>query len=217
MMETEEVCERYITPCFVEGLDAYDGTIDLEYEKILISNEFAGELYFVGFVINPDEDDVEPGVIFGHSFLKLTKAVIDFGNNILTIWPDLITFNSDSDDDLDTILASITVEELPPLDISDFPPFVYNMGKNLRNKKKPSKTYKMSYDGEGPSLTINHPRTQEELTKEEIEEDLYERIMILNERRPIIETLKYSDKHKKVLDSFLLDKLRLDGKFKLEE
>ncbi|GJY86998.1 agenet domain-containing protein [Tanacetum coccineum] len=44
MMETEEVCERYITLCFVEGLDAYDGIIDLEYEKILISNEFAVKL-----------------------------------------------------------------------------------------------------------------------------------------------------------------------------
>ncbi|GJV10231.1 reverse transcriptase domain-containing protein [Tanacetum coccineum] len=165
-METEEVCEHYITPCFVEELDAYDGVTDLEYEKNLISNKFAvklslqyeirknaekimnrellvafwGELYFVGFVINPEEDDVEPCVIFGCSFLKLTKA-------------------------LDALLASINVEELPKLDQSDFPPFVCNIRKNLRNKKKPSKTYKMSYDGEGSSLSINRPRTQEELTK----------------------------------------------------
>ncbi|GJU28987.1 retrovirus-related pol polyprotein from transposon TNT 1-94 [Tanacetum coccineum] len=85
-METKEVCERYITPCFVEGLDAYEGITDFEYEKNLISNDFAiklglqyevmkngvkvvncgllvaikGELYFVGFVINPEEDDFEP-------------------------------------------------------------------------------------------------------------------------------------------------------------
>ncbi|GKD33680.1 transposase, Ptta/En/Spm, transposase, Tnp1/En/Spm-like protein [Tanacetum coccineum] len=43
-IETEEVCEWYITPCFVEGLDAYDGITDLEYEKNLISNEFAVKL-----------------------------------------------------------------------------------------------------------------------------------------------------------------------------
>nr|GEZ43621.1 hypothetical protein [Tanacetum cinerariifolium] len=44
----------------------------------------------------------------------------------------------------------INVEELPPIDISDVPPFVCNMGKNLRNKKKPSKTYKMRYHGALP-------------------------------------------------------------------
>ncbi|GJY26868.1 hypothetical protein Tco_0401594 [Tanacetum coccineum] len=37
-MENEEVYERYITPCFVEGLDAFDGVTDLEYEKNLLSN-----------------------------------------------------------------------------------------------------------------------------------------------------------------------------------
>nr|GEW07563.1 hypothetical protein [Tanacetum cinerariifolium] len=218
-METKEVCKCYISPCFVEGLDAYDGINDLKYEKKLISNEVVvklglqyelkknGEkvvnrevlvslndkLYFVGFVINPKEDDVEPGVIFRRSFLRLTKAIVNFGSRIITIYPDLITFNSDLDDKLDAILASINVEDLPPLDITDIPPFVYNMGKNLRNKKKASKIYKMSYD------------------------DLYKRIMKLNKSRPIIETLKYDDKHKKVIDSVLLDKLKLDGDFELEE
>ncbi|GKA62104.1 hypothetical protein Tco_0761623 [Tanacetum coccineum] len=50
-----------------------------------------------------------------------------------------------------------------------------------------------------------------------MEEDLYERIMILNEKRPIIKTLKYSDKHKKVLYSVQLNKLKIDREFKLEE
>ncbi|GKE16195.1 hypothetical protein Tco_1423772, partial [Tanacetum coccineum] len=188
-------------------LDAYDGVTDLEYEKSLISNEFVvklglqykvkkngekvvnwkllaalkGELYFVKFVINPEEDDVEPCVIFGRSFLKLAKAVVDFRSGILTIWLDLITFNFDSNDDLNALLASIDVDDLPPINISDFPTFVCNLGKNLRIKKKPSKTYKMSYDVKGPSLTINRPRTQEELTKEEIKEDLYEMIIVTSE------------------------------------
>ncbi|GJR14070.1 hypothetical protein Tco_0796722 [Tanacetum coccineum] len=43
-MESEEVCERYITPCFVKGLDAYNGVTDLKYEKNLISNEFVVKL-----------------------------------------------------------------------------------------------------------------------------------------------------------------------------
>ncbi|GJX17426.1 hypothetical protein Tco_0218258 [Tanacetum coccineum] len=164
-----------------------DGVIDLEYEENLISNEFAiklglqyelkkngekvvnrevlvalkGELYFVSFIINPEEDDVEPGVIVGCSFLRITKEIVDFRNGILTIYPDLITFNDNSDDELDALIASINVEDLPPLDITDIPPFVSKMGKNLRNKRKPSKIYKMSYDGEGPSLTVNRPKTQE--------------------------------------------------------
>ncbi|GJU03875.1 hypothetical protein Tco_1114213 [Tanacetum coccineum] len=43
-METKEVSERYITPCFVDGFNAYDGEINLEYEKNMISNEFAVKL-----------------------------------------------------------------------------------------------------------------------------------------------------------------------------
>ncbi|GJU22737.1 hypothetical protein Tco_1156079 [Tanacetum coccineum] len=154
-METEEVSECYITPYFVDGLDTYDGITDLEYEKNLLSNEFAvklrlpyelkkygervvscevfvalkGKLYFVSFIINPDEDDVKLEVIFSCSFLRITKVIVDFGNGILIIYPDLITFNDDSNDELDAILASINVEELPPLDITDIPPFVYNMRK----------------------------------------------------------------------------------------
>ncbi|GKD85840.1 hypothetical protein Tco_1356994, partial [Tanacetum coccineum] len=42
-------------------------------------------------------------------------------------------------------------------------------------------------------------------------------IMLLNERRLIIETLKYSDEHKKLLDGVLFDKLKLDAEFELEE
>ncbi|GJT96191.1 reverse transcriptase domain-containing protein [Tanacetum coccineum] len=241
-METEEVSEQYITSCFVDGLNACDGEINLEYEKNRISNEFAvklcleyevkndekvvrrellvalrGELYFVKFIINPEKDDVEPGVIFGRSILRLTKGIINFKNGILTIYPDFITFNDDSDDELDVILVSIDVSDLPPLDITDIPPFVYSMGKSARNKKQPLKNYKMSYNGGGPSLTINRPLTREELSREELEKDIYERILILSEKRPIIETLKYSGQHKKLLDSVLLDKLKLDGEVKVEE
>ncbi|GKB13881.1 retrovirus-related pol polyprotein from transposon TNT 1-94 [Tanacetum coccineum] len=84
-METDEISECYIAPCFVNGLEAYDGEVNLEFDENLISNEFAvklcldyevkkekklvkkelivalkGELYFVKFIINPEEDDFEP-------------------------------------------------------------------------------------------------------------------------------------------------------------
>nr|GEV32075.1 hypothetical protein [Tanacetum cinerariifolium] len=89
-METSKVSEWYIVPCFVNGLEAYDGGFNLEFDENLISNEYTvklclgnevnkgnkivkkefivslkGELYFVKFIINPKEDDVKPEVIFG--------------------------------------------------------------------------------------------------------------------------------------------------------
>ncbi|GKD40336.1 hypothetical protein Tco_1260543 [Tanacetum coccineum] len=43
-METEDISERYDAPCFVNGLEVYDGEINLEHDKNLISNEFAVKL-----------------------------------------------------------------------------------------------------------------------------------------------------------------------------
>ncbi|GJX17284.1 hypothetical protein Tco_0218116 [Tanacetum coccineum] len=101
-METNEISDRYIAPCFVNCLESYDGEINLAFDKNLISNEFVvklclnyemkkgkklvkkdlivalkGELYFVKFNINPKEDDFEPGVILG-TFLRLAKGIVDF-------------------------------------------------------------------------------------------------------------------------------------------
>ncbi|GKD53374.1 hypothetical protein Tco_1286761 [Tanacetum coccineum] len=134
-METDEISERYIVPCFVNGLEAYDGEINLAIDDNLISNEFAvklcldyeirkgkklvkkelivalkGELYFVKFIINAEEDDVEPGVILGRSFLRPAKGIVDFGEGVITIYPELDPFEDDyektgkSSDDWDQLL-----------------------------------------------------------------------------------------------------------------
>ncbi|GJT83799.1 ribonuclease H-like domain-containing protein [Tanacetum coccineum] len=91
------------------------------------------------------------------------------------------------------------------------------MGKSSRSKKKPYGYYKMTYSEEGPSLTVKRPLTQEEMSREAIEKYIYERILILQEPRPITETLKFSDQHKKLLDSVMLDKLKLDGEVEIDE
>ncbi|GKC54829.1 hypothetical protein Tco_1077574 [Tanacetum coccineum] len=96
-METDEISERYIAPCFMNGLEAYDGEINLAFDENLISNEFAGELYFVKFIINLEKDDFEPGVILGRSFLRLAKGVVDFGNGVTTIYPEPDLFEDDSE------------------------------------------------------------------------------------------------------------------------
>ncbi|GJS01445.1 hypothetical protein Tco_0317953 [Tanacetum coccineum] len=120
-METYDISERYIAPCFVNGLEAYDGEINLAFDENLISNEFTvklcldyemrkgkklvkkepivalkGELYFMKFIINPEEDDVEPGIILGRSFLRLAKGFVDFDNEAITVYPEPDPFEDDS-------------------------------------------------------------------------------------------------------------------------
>ncbi|GKB18966.1 hypothetical protein Tco_0852889 [Tanacetum coccineum] len=167
----EEEGERYFTPCHVGGLHAYDGEINLIYEKNLISNELAvklcleyeekngeklvkrellvslkGEFYFVKFIVNPEEDDVEPSVIFGRLFMRLAKGIADFGNGIITIHPELDPFLDNSEetkkfeDDWDHFL-DIDFRDIPIMDEADLPPFVCKMGKSKRKKKRALKNF----------------------------------------------------------------------------
>ncbi|GJR37910.1 hypothetical protein Tco_1213594 [Tanacetum coccineum] len=154
-METDEVSELYIAPCFVNGLEAYDGEINLGLDENLISNEYIvklcldyevkkgnkvvkkelivalkGELYFVKFIINPKEDDAEPGVIFGRSFMRLVNGIVDFGSGVITVYPVEDQFVDDyektekSMDDWDQLLDFI-FDDIPQLDGEELPPFVY--------------------------------------------------------------------------------------------
>nr|GEY33310.1 hypothetical protein [Tanacetum cinerariifolium] len=43
-MDTEEVSDRFVAPCFINGLEAYDGEISLGVEENLISNDYAVKL-----------------------------------------------------------------------------------------------------------------------------------------------------------------------------
>ncbi|GJX29536.1 hypothetical protein Tco_0237615 [Tanacetum coccineum] len=115
-MDTEEVSDRFVDPCFVNELEAYDGEINLGVEENMISNEYA-------FIINPEEDDVEPGVIFGRSFLRLTKAITDFGTGTVTIYLDIDLFLEEkSNDDWDHLL-DFNIDDIPMLGEEGLPPF----------------------------------------------------------------------------------------------
>ncbi|GJW48572.1 hypothetical protein Tco_0080218 [Tanacetum coccineum] len=164
-MDTEEISDRFVAPCFVNGLEAYDGEINLGVEENLISNEYAvklclkhkvkrgnkvvkkelivalrDEIYFVKFIINPEEDDVEPGVIFGRSFLRMTKAITDFGAKTITIYPDI-----------DPFLEDIEEEE---------------KRKNNRKKKRAMENLNLVYQDIGTSSSTGRHLTQEEAAKE---------------------------------------------------
>ncbi|GKA68958.1 retrovirus-related pol polyprotein from transposon TNT 1-94 [Tanacetum coccineum] len=43
-IDTEEISDRYVAPCFVNGVEAYDGKINLGIEENMISNEFTVKL-----------------------------------------------------------------------------------------------------------------------------------------------------------------------------
>ncbi|GKA23552.1 hypothetical protein Tco_0709585 [Tanacetum coccineum] len=159
-MKTEEVSDRFVAPCLVNGLEAYDGEINLGVEENMISNEYAvklclehevkrgnkvvkkelivalrGEIYFMKFIINPEEDDVEPGVIFGEEGLT---------------------------------------------------PFICKMGKSSRNKKRAMKKLNFFYQDIGTSSSAGGHLTQEEAAKEELAIRMSQKFSLLEEERPII-------------------------------
>ncbi|GKD92207.1 hypothetical protein Tco_1372044, partial [Tanacetum coccineum] len=187
-LDTEEVSDRFVAPCFVNGLEAYDGEINLGVEENMISNKYAvklclehevkrgnkvvkkelivalrGEIYFVKFIINLEEDDVEPGVIFGEEGL---------------------------------------------------PPFVCKMGKSSR---KATKNLNFFYQDIGTSSLAGGHLTQEEAAKEAIAIRMSRKFALLEEERPIIKTMTYNDKYKKILNEVWKDKVELDGKIVKEE
>ncbi|GJW13634.1 reverse transcriptase domain-containing protein [Tanacetum coccineum] len=211
-MDTEEISDRFVAPCFVNGLEAYDGEINLGVEENLISNEYAVklclkhevkrgskvankelivalrvEIYFVMFIINPEEDDVEPGVIFGRSFLRMTKAITDFGAGTITIYPDI-----------DPFLEDIEEEEKSMDDWDQLLDF--NLDDNFRKS----------------SSTGRH-LTQEEAAKEALAIRISQKFALLEEVRLVLETMAYHDKYKKVLDEIWKDKVELDGMIVKEE
>ncbi|GJR51195.1 hypothetical protein Tco_1401716 [Tanacetum coccineum] len=138
----------------------------LEYEEKdgekLVKRELLvalrGEFYFVKFIINPEERDVEPSVILGRSFMRLAKV----------------------EDDYELMFDGVNFGDVLELDKVVLPPF-------------------------------------EEPAREALAIDTCKRFSILEEERPVIETMTYSDMYKKILDEIVMDKFKLDGEIKKEE
>ncbi|GJY89431.1 hypothetical protein Tco_0504627 [Tanacetum coccineum] len=214
-MYTEEDSERYIAQCFVNGLYASDGEINFEKNDNLISNDYA-------IIINPEEDEFEPGLIFERLFLCFANAMVNFGEWTITIQPNFDPFLLSSDeeknlnlDDLEELL-DFDIDEVPQTE-TNLPPMICKMGKGSRNKKKVMENILYFNNGVGPSSSVGTPLTQEEAERRVLAYSISMRYEILEEVRPIIETLAYSDKYRKLLDEIWADKVRLDGMIKLEE
>nr|GEU44575.1 hypothetical protein [Tanacetum cinerariifolium] len=193
-METDEVSERYIAPCFMNGLEAYDGEINLAFDENLISNEYVvklcldyevkkenkvvkkelivalkGELYFVKFIINPKEEDVKPKVIFGRSLMRLVNGIVDFGSGVITVYPEEDPFEDEI--------------EKTEKNMDDW---------DYRNKKRAME-----------NLNLFFPDIETSSSTEEV--------------RPVLEIVAYHEKYKKVLDEIWKKQVKLDGMIVKEE
>ncbi|GKC09786.1 hypothetical protein Tco_1001396 [Tanacetum coccineum] len=177
-----------------------------ENEEKLVKRELLvslkGEFYFVKFILNPEEDDVKQSVILGRSFMRLAKGIVDFRNGIITIHPELDPFldnskeTEKSEDDWDHLL-DIDFGDLPEINETGLPPFVCKIGKRKRKKRRALENFQLQYSDVGPSMSNGKPLTQEEAAREELAIDIYKRFSILEEEKPLIETMAYSDKYKK--------------------
>nr|GEY03296.1 hypothetical protein [Tanacetum cinerariifolium] len=189
-METDEVSERYITPCFVNGLEAYDGEINFAFDENLISNEYAVKLCL--------DCEVKKGQ---KSFMRLAKGIVDFGNGLITIYLRPDPFEDDSEktkkspDDWDQLL-DFNFDDIPKLG-EELPSLVCKMEKSNHNKRRSMENMSSFYQDIGPSLSDSDHLTQEETAKEALAIRISQKFALLEEVRPVIETMAYHDKYKK--------------------
>ncbi|GKB53585.1 hypothetical protein Tco_0904338 [Tanacetum coccineum] len=240
-IETGDISERYTASCFVHGLEAYDGEINLAFDENLISNEYAvklcldykvkkgnkvvkkelivalkGELYFVKFIINPKEDDVESEVIFERLFMRLVNGIVDFGSGVITVYPEEDPFKDDSAkteksmDEWDQLL-DLNFDDIPQLDGEELSPFVCKIKKSSRNKKRAMENLNLFYPDIRTSSSTGRHLTQEEAAKEALTLRISQKFALLEEVRPVLETMAYHNKYKKMLDEIWKDKVELDG------
>nr|GEV13156.1 hypothetical protein [Tanacetum cinerariifolium] len=180
------------------------------------------EIYFVKFIINPKEDDVEPGVIFRRSFLCMTKAITNFRAGTITIYTDIDQFLEDikeeekSMDDWDQLL-DFNLDDIPLLGREELLLFVCKMGKSNRNKKRVMENLNLFYQDIGTSSSTGRHLTQEETAKEALALRISQKFALLEEVRPVLETMAYYEKYKEVLDEIWKDKVELDRMIVKEE
>ncbi|GKE21283.1 hypothetical protein Tco_1432795, partial [Tanacetum coccineum] len=186
-MDTEEVSDGFAVPCFVNGLEAYDGEINLGVEENMISNEYAVKLCL--------EHEVKRGnKVVKKELIVVLREITDFRAGTITIYPSI-----------DPSLEETEEEEK------------CKMWKSSRNKKRAMENLNFFYQDIGTSSSAGGHLTQEEAVKEALAIRMSRKFALLEEERPIIETMAYHDKYKKILDEVWKDKVELDGKIVKEE
>nr|GEU49760.1 hypothetical protein [Tanacetum cinerariifolium] len=113
-MNTEEVSDRFVAPCFVNELEAFDGEINLEVEENMISNKYAVKLC--------QEHEVKRGNKVGdfRKIIPTYNQITDFEDGTVTIYPELDPFldkyekTKKSMDDWDQLLV-FNLDDIPLL------------------------------------------------------------------------------------------------------
>ncbi|GJY53518.1 hypothetical protein Tco_0445182 [Tanacetum coccineum] len=119
-------------------------------------------------------------------------------------------------DDWDHLL-DFNLDDVPLLGEEELSPFVCNMGKSSRNKKQAMEDFNFFYQDIETSSSAGGPLTKEEAAKEALAIRMSRKFVLLEEERPIIETMAYHDKYKKILDEIWKDNVEFDGKIVKEE
>nr|GEY11482.1 hypothetical protein [Tanacetum cinerariifolium] len=140
------------------------------------------EIYFVKFIINPEEDDVEPG----------------------------------SNDDWDHLL-NFNIDDVPLLGEEGLTSFICKMGKSSCYKKRAMENLNFFYQDIGTSSSAGGHLTQEEAAKEAIVIRMSRKFALLEEEGPIIETMAYHDKYKKILKEIWKDKVECNAPLHKED
>nr|GFA00760.1 hypothetical protein [Tanacetum cinerariifolium] len=188
-METDKVSERYIPPCFVNGLEAYDGEINLAFDENLILNEDEVKLCLDYEVKKGQKlvkkDDVEPRVILRRSFMRLDKGIVDFDSRVITIYLESDPFEDGYEktekslDDWDRLLDS-NFNDIPKFG-EELPLLVCKIGKSNHNKKRSMENLSLFYQDIGPSLSAGDHLTQEEAAKEALATRISQKFTLLEE------------------------------------
>ncbi|GJU32981.1 hypothetical protein Tco_1176570 [Tanacetum coccineum] len=155
---------------------------------------------------------MDPRVILGRSFMRLVNGIVDFSRRVITVYPEQDMFEDDSKkieksmDDWDQLL-DFNFDDIPQLDGGELQPFVCKMGKSSRNKKRAMKNLNLFYPDIRPSLSAGRHLTQKEAAKEALALRISQKFALLEEVRPVLETMAYNDKYKKVLNEIWKDKV----------
>nr|GFB52469.1 hypothetical protein [Tanacetum cinerariifolium] len=135
---------------------------------------------------------------------------------VIIVYPEQVLFKDDSlkteksMDDWDQLL-DFNFDDIPQLDGEELSPFICKMGKSSRNKKRAIENLNLFYQDIKTSSSTGRHLTQKEAMKEELALRISQKFALLEEVRPVLETITYNDKYKKVLDEIWKDKVELDG------
>nr|GEV21093.1 hypothetical protein [Tanacetum cinerariifolium] len=140
---TKEVSDRFVAPCFVNGLESFDGEINLGVDENMISNEYAVKLCL--------EHEVKIGNKVVKKELIVSLREIEEEEKSLDDWDHLLDFNLD---------------DIPLLGEEELLPSICKIGKSNRNKKRSMENLSLFYQDIGTSSSAGGYLTQEEAAKE---------------------------------------------------